>query len=117
MAMHELLKLKLTFEEIRIRGQEPIHCVLRAEEDASWVYVTEMLENESWEKIKELFPTLRDVLVAFFDCEVWEAGSRGGNRRITISEITGHEGLYEFDPENPPAVEWEDRYKSVEDAK
>lgn len=114
MAMHELLKLKLSFEEVRIRGHEPIHCVLRAEEDASWVFVTEMLEADSWEKIKERFPTLKDVLSEFFICEVWEAGSRGGNRTITISSIEGHEGLYEFDPENPPCINWEDLHKIAE---
>lgn len=73
--MHEMLKLKLSFEEIRIRGSEPFHCVLRADEDSAWIYVTEMLEGESWEEIKERWPTLEDVLAEFFICEVWEAAS------------------------------------------
>lgn len=112
--MHELLKLKLSFEEVRIRGHEPIHCVLRGDEDSAWVFVTEMIEAASWEKIKERFPTLEDVLTEFFFCEVWQAGSRGGNRTITISSIEGHEGLYEFDPENPPCVDWKDIHKIAE---
>lgn len=112
--MHETLKLKLSFEEVRIRGSEPIHCVLRADEDDAWVFVTEMLEGESWEVIKARYPTLEDVLTTFFFCEVWEAGSRGGNRTITISSIEGHEGLYDFDPENPPRVDWEDIHKIAE---
>lgn len=114
MSMHELLKLKISFEEIRIRGQEPVVCVVRAEEDSAWIFVTEMIEGESWDEITQKYPTLIDLLASFFMCEVWEAGSRGGNRTITISSIEGHEGLYEFDPENPPSLDWEDLHKLSE---
>lgn len=106
----EELELNLIFEEIRVRGSEHIHHVLRAvEEGRDGIIVQDEILCRNWEKLKENYPTLSDILIHFFQTDYWRPDWREYPKRaISIASISGHEGLYEHDPENPIRIEWDD---------
>lgn len=105
----EEIELSIIFQEIRKRNETDFLCVVRAIENGSGdCSVEETLEFESWDLLKKEYPTLEDILNFFFDTNSWSAGWRGGDRMLIISSIEGHEGLYDFDPENPTSVSWDE---------
>lgn len=95
--MKEEIGLHITFEETKVRGSEKIHCVVRAIEEGIGVDVTETLSFDSWEAMKEEYPTLVDMMEEFQYTTSWNADWRDGNRILFIESIAGHEGLYEYD--------------------
>lgn len=105
----EEVGLVLSFEETKIRGHDRIFCIMRAiEEGRDGCTSEEILTSESWEKFKEAYPTLKDILIALFPTNSWNAEWRGGNRLLFVNEISGHEGLYHFDENEDTVVYWED---------
>jgi hypothetical protein len=104
----EEIGLTIIFEEIRNRNKTDFRCVVRAIEHGNGdCSVEETLETTSWEDLKNEYPTLEDILNYFFNTYNWSASWRGGDRMLFIESIEGHEGLYNFDPENPNSVSWD----------
>lgn len=95
--MKEEVGLHITFEECKLRGATDTTCLVRAVEEGMGVEVSETLSFDSWEDMKEEYPTLVEMMEDFQCTVSWNADWRGGNRILFIETIAGHEGLYEYD--------------------
>ena len=105
----EEIGLIIFFEEVRKRGENNFSCVVRAiEEGVGEVEVQETIVFDSWSECKEKFPTLKDILIDLFPTSNWNPEWRGGDRLIFIENISGHEGLYDFNEEERVEVDWDE---------
>ena len=71
----------------------------------------ETMHTVSWEKLKEDYPTLRDILINLF-VRFWKPTWPDDGRALFIKSVSGHEGLYDFDKKKGVEVDWDEiRYK------
>ncbi len=93
----EELGLHLVFQEVRIRGSDEVFCRVAVSEVSSLqtYEVQDTYDFESWELMKQEYPTLLDFLEELSCNELWNASWREDDRIFFIESLTGHEGLYE----------------------
>lgn len=71
------------------------NCILKITEvGVAGHEVSEELAYDSWESMKEEYPTFKDLLISLFGSDNWNADWRGGNRVLYAEKVIGHEGLY-----------------------
>lgn len=108
----EEVGLHFTFEETRLRGSKKFQCILRASEiSTAGVYVEEIIVSNSWNEFKKNYPTLKDILIQLFPSDSWNPSWRCGERILFVKEISGHEGLYDFDKNVRVEVDWDTEIK------
>lgn len=90
----EEIGLDLVFFERKIQGTDLVECVVQATEQGREDFeVHEYTFADSWEQMKENFPTLKELLVDLSNTTNWT--SKPGERILFIASITGHENLYD----------------------
>lgn len=105
----EEIGLIITFEEIKIRGTDDVRYIVRAVEVGTCgIEVQDQIYCESWEKLREKYPTILDILKHFFQTDYWSASWREGDRLLYTESVEGYEGLYDYDPLEPVKIEWND---------
>lgn len=104
----EEIGLYFTFEETRLRGSKKFQCVLRAYEIGTSVgHIEEIIVSNNWTEFKKNYPTLKDILIQLFPTDSWNPSWRGGERILFVKDISGHEGLYDFDKNVRVEVDWD----------
>lgn len=108
---YEILGFHVSFYEKKLRGQEQTQCIVEFMEDAE-ICLTEICSFDSWDKMKENFPTLKSLLVEFSHDDKWFASWRENERVSFVESITGNEGLY--DVNQVVSYDYEDESDIVE---
>lgn len=71
-------------------------CVLKVTEETNCnIEINKEWTFNSWEDLKEICPTFKDILAMLFKLGQWNADWRHGNRALYAKEIYGHVGLYD----------------------
>lgn len=107
----EELGFNLVFQEVTIRGSKQVeYQVAVKEEGLDGFEVNQTYNFDSWEDMKEQYPTLLDFLYELSDNQHWSAGWRDNDRIFFIASLTGHEGLYDV-----KKVVWFDAQEELEE--
>lgn len=93
----EELGLHLVFQDVTIRGSQDSHAqVIVTEEGIAGCEVKDTYHFESWDDMKEQYPTLLDFLQELSYNDNWNAAWRENDRIFFIETSVGHEGLYDM---------------------
>ena len=93
----EELGFHLVFQEVTVRGSKEIHYQVTVQEEGRDGFeVNQTYEFDSWEDMKEQYPTMLDFLNALSNNQHWDSSWRDYDRIYFIETSVGHEGLYEM---------------------
>lgn len=86
--------LSIFFEERTLRGTSDVKCIIRIVDMQSDVQQETSDEYESWDQVKQMFPTIRDILENATYDEVFRMDC-DRSCCYYLDRIAGHEGLYD----------------------
>ena len=91
----EELGFLLTFYEAIIPGSTEKRCLVQIVEEGDGMDLIEIDDFQSWDEMKQEFPTLLDYLKALARDSKWDSGWRQYDRIYYIQSITGADALYD----------------------
>ncbi len=93
----EELGLHIEFQEVRTRGSDTMFCQVYVTEYGMHGFeVHDTYTFDSWEEMKEQYPTLMGFLVELACNENWDSAWRSYDRIYFIEKMEGNEGLYDL---------------------